>query len=480
LLNFNFNYMRKILFIILGLSSFLVCSALNVQGKDAIALIRKIIPQDSLNNLNVYISKQTFKPHSIISTFNKELISPAYESWFVFIDDLPYHSWTHSCRYLFINASNGRIEVINGKFPPNIELMDVINIKSDETEGVEPIFQEYKPQISKSSLKSSAVVPATGNRYAVVISGGMDRTNNYRRYWNDCSEIYRCLINRYGFTDANIYVLMSDGTDAGQDRRIGTNSYDSSPLDLDGDGDNDIDFSATKANITTVFNRLHSIVTTNDYLFIYSTDHGNQISGWDAELILWGETITDKAFAVEVNKVNAGCMGIVMEQCYSGGFIDDLWGNGRTVATACQFDETSCGTGYLFDDFVHHWTAAVNRSYPDGTVANADNNGDGFITLQEAFNFATSHDECDEHPQYSSINPNYGTSTTLRGLELCSTAKEIKDETISSNRSITYNCKIRVQNIIIQNNSNVTFDAGLDVTINGPFTVQSGSTLIIK
>lgn len=94
--------------------------------------------------------------------------------------------------------------------------------------------------------------------------------NNWQRYWNDCSAIYSALVDVYNYEDDHIYTIMSDGTNTANDRRI-SGGYDSSPLDLDGDGDNDIQFSATRANITTVFNTLSGLLDCNDGYFLVFT-----------------------------------------------------------------------------------------------------------------------------------------------------------------------------------------------------------------
>jgi hypothetical protein len=52
-----------------------------------------------------------------------------------------------------------------------------------------------------------------------------------------------------------------------------------------------------------------------------------------------------------------------MEQCYSGGFIDDLLGPYRTIATAADYDEPSYArSDGLYNEFVYHWTAATEGS----------------------------------------------------------------------------------------------------------------------
>lgn len=76
----------------------------------------------------------------------------------------------------------------------------------------------------------------------MIISGGGHKEINHNRYWNDCSSIYRKLVNQYNYDPSHITVIMSDGTDSG----IDMSSNQSSPLDLDGNGTNDIQLQQLK------------------------------------------------------------------------------------------------------------------------------------------------------------------------------------------------------------------------------------------
>lgn len=60
----------------------------------------------------------------------------------------------------------------------------------------------------------------------------------------------------------------------------------------------------------------------------------------------------------------------------------------------------------------------------------------------------------------------------------CNTTN-ISNKTYTTNTTIS-NCQINVTNSSVTNNSTVVFDGGYKVTINGPFSVQSGSSLTIK
>ena len=149
--------------------------------------------------------------------------------------------------------------------------------------------------------------------------------------------MYSALIHVYGYREDHIFVLMSDGTNPAVDRHLITGGYDSSPLDLDGDGDNDIQFAATRANITNVFNTLSELLDADDNLFIYTTDHGGQESGQNTFINLWGQIMRDDQFATEVDKINAQRINLCLVQCHSGGFIDDLQDNSRIIATSCKY-----------------------------------------------------------------------------------------------------------------------------------------------
>lgn len=266
--------------------------------------------------------------------------------------------------------------------------------------------------------------------------GGIKDSSNYIRYWNDCAAIYSTLVNVYGYNRNHIYVLMSDGTNPANDRRT-NNGFDSSPLDLDGDGTNDIQYAATRTNIISVFNQLGNTLTTDNNLFIYTMDHGD-ISGNNCYLCLWNnERLYDYEFASLLSNINANSINICMGQCHSGGFIDNLSNSKYVIATACKYNEVSYSlySGYDgYDAFVYYWTAAVTGAYPNGETANADTNGDGYISMREAFNFANSMDNKPETPQFA-YTPS-GTDTRLN-LFMERPDKIVGDCLISSYRIYT-------------------------------------------
>jgi peptidase C13-like protein len=115
-----------------------------------------------------------------------------------------------------------------------------------------------------------------------------------------------------------------------------------------------------------------------------------------------------------------------MEQCYSGGMMDDILvatpaGASVCVMTAARFDEVSwsADTEGNYDEYVFHWTSAVHGKPPSGTPINADANSDGKIAMWEAHQYARTHDSAQEHPQIGeSINGACDT-TLIKAPDLC-------------------------------------------------------------
>jgi hypothetical protein len=399
----------------LGLTPNLLAQNDIVTAEKALAILKQANPDLFKNDFNIYMFPEFLAANTKIK-YVRTISTPDSASWVFFIDERPYESWAHPCSYIFVNSITGRIKVTKSDFPPDLNKMRNIKLKSIPPDGKH--FSFAQNNIKTLTLDAS-------HDYAVIINGGLDNCNNHYRYWNDCSAIYSALVNVYGYNKSHIKVLMSDGTSSGQDRVLSITydqwgqpvyTRDSSPQDLDGDGTNDINYSATKANIQTVFNNLAGILTSQDHLFIFTTDHGGPDPNDASHVImnLWGETMRDNELAVEINKVHPSLINIVMGQCNSGGFIDDLSGNFRTIATACTQNEVSWARAdHTYDEFLYQWISAVSSRTPEGLIVNADANGDGWVSVQEAFNYVVNHDIAPETPQYNSLTPGVGCISRL-------------------------------------------------------------------
>jgi hypothetical protein len=217
--------------------------------------------------------------------------------------------------------------------------------------------------------------------------------------------------SRHKYLDSQIYVLYANGSSPSSGNCKDPQHAVSHS--------NVIDYAATKANLATVFNSLSSTMNGYCNLFIYTTDHGGNDSSGNVKLFLWGEYIWDYEFAGSnyLGKITSYQKEIIiMGQCYSGGFIDNLSSNKRIIETACTASEVSwsCDSEGFYEEFLFHFTSAVNWQMPNGTLVDADINNDNYVSMWEAWYYGKNHDSQPEHPQYNDLG-NLGNTTYLIG-----------------------------------------------------------------
>jgi len=251
-------------------------------------------------------------------------------------------------------------------------------------------------------------------RFALLVVGGFDQGNNHARYWNDLTWMYDILIEN-GYSDDDIFVLYADGnTPSATNCNDPVNIYDESPNDVnfnDGRHANIIDFSSTDASLQTVFTTLGNNMGDTDFLYIWTNDHGSDVDqngnpgpANNRYLCLWNQFIRDDTFADgnHLGQITQFMqISTLMKQCFSGGFIDDLSGNNRITMTSSNAAQSSwsADTEGFYGEFTFHFHSALQGVTPDGTQVNADTNGNGYISMLEAYQFAVANDSRNEVPQ---------------------------------------------------------------------------------
>jgi hypothetical protein len=340
-----------------------------------------------------YVNPKVISKGTKIATWKEPAkLTVDNDSWFFFVDEQPGANWEHNAKYVLVNKASGAVKSISAKTPP-ANIMEHRPLNKIAESELKIMKSNIKLVRDKIAIKPIRILKQ--KRYAVLVSGGWNASSNYSRYWNDMSFMYKALKQKYGFKDSEIFVLYANGTHSPNE-------------DLDGDGTDDVDYAATKANLTTVMNNVATNIPNNGKFFFYSTNHGGTSGGYDAYLYLWGEWITDAEFATLTKNIKCAEAIYTMEQCYSGGMIDNILqaqtypcSNPKvSVMSAAKHDEPSwaCDTEGSYDEYVYHWTSAVFGKTPTGTVVNADANSDGKVTVREAHDYAKSHDSRDEHP----------------------------------------------------------------------------------
>lgn len=170
--------------------------------------------------------------------------------------------------------------------------------------------------------------------YAVLFSGGWDRTLNHERYYTQTLRMWSLLTGTLGFNPTNIYVLFADGTDPGQDQCIGYAASGDCNRWKDSDWSaltvaNTSIMTASPDRLQTTLGFLSSIVTRSDSFYFWSFDHGGTennpgdpndvtLSGWDRQ------EIRDDQFAAWVDPLDAKAEIYAFGQCHSGGMVDEL------------------------------------------------------------------------------------------------------------------------------------------------------------
>ena len=97
-------------------------------------------------------------------------------------------------------------------------------------------------------------------------------------------------------------------------------------------------------------------------------------------------------------------VNVVLGQCFSGGFNDNLKKVGCVVASASTGSESSWACSDIpYDEFVYQWTCAVNEATHRNVSVKSDADNNGRVTMDEAFIYAKDKDRVSaEHPMYTS------------------------------------------------------------------------------
>lgn len=253
-----------------------------------------------------------------------------------------------------------------------------------------------------ADVSEPTVLP--GNTYAVIISGGRSKMFNHERYWNDCVFLYRTLRQDCHLPKDHITLLMADGDDPTTDMLLdGAKGFASTPTDLDGDGEPDLSMAATRQNIDDTFRRLSSELTPSDHLFVFITDHGECDGDGSVHLWLWDkESVSPDELAALIGQCRPAMMNILLGQCYAGAFVtiaNPLQQCCTIITAACAADQLSWACkDRPYDEFVYHWTCAVAQHDEEGQPVHSDTDGDGYVTMQEAYDYARQHDRRPETP----------------------------------------------------------------------------------
>ena len=414
-------------------------------------IVNLCIPVAALGTQPNEISmEEAFKPVQAHFTNNEALFYLIEEEanslsdnsfWQFFVDLAPGYGWEHDCCIVEVPriASDAVAisNIINRRFPPNSKLIP-LSLKSKLIKSSNPPKLLSQPCVDKRVLSRADSLIAK-RTFAIILSGGKNVNANHVRYWNDCSFLYQTLVNRYGIPKGNIHVAISDGINNAPDMTLDDGSLPcSSPLDLDFDGLPDTRYPATEVGIRAAINAINQSIKSNDHFFLFVIDHGGH-DDKGSYICLWAgeseENEQSRLYSSELlnmlNQLNDRDIlkSAVMAQCYSGGFIEPLRDAGFVIATATKENELSSAMNeWNFDNFAYNWTCGMNGKDELKHTVYADSDGDGHVSMKEAFNFAAArYTGGTEHPQYASIPPQLGERLSFHNLPVLEPDLYIRD-----------------------------------------------------
>lgn len=323
-------------------------------------------------------------------------------------------------------------------------------------QGQTEIFGDYTEGIQNAAVipaaasanATQAFTSAAGQRTYVVMVGGYG-TKDYQHLarYNNMGFFYNTLINKIGVPKNQIYCLFGFGD---KNDWVAVNVPEVYPLppgglsfDFDGDGNEDIYGAASRQNLKAIIDRITDTVTGGDHIvFLFSDDVSEDKISFEPRMVMFnkGSEYDDDLSPIELAswisplcEKNAG-ISVLFSQQDADAFVQALTKDGITV-TSARIDSDDFLTNDLFgspvkyplynryphtlpftdsydyfEEFVCKWISAFNEATPDGKPVNADYNGDGVVTMSEAFRWASANDEAYkeglEHPYFVST-PNH-------------------------------------------------------------------------
>jgi hypothetical protein len=400
---------------------------------DAANLVLNTILANDIGKVDVFASGGSVSGTVELVT-TETIACPYNDNWVFFVDDKPWAGWFHECRYIFVDAQSGAHSIINSTVFPRDQLT-AYDLISEET-GNPPA------DLSVTSGYLPETLPPNDHYYAVIIAV-VDYSGN-EQCWYDVSLVYNTLIQIYGYKKENIFVhYYNEGTSP---------TYGD---DLDGlPYSDDLDYPASSDAIHATFNELAGNTSLNNDIPALESDDQLAIFVVDAPVVddipgltlwaFWDENPGGFWLNVEdpleiaqiVDQIDCAQMTMAFSFNSAGGVVDEF--NDYSGQAACgsryihycnyfgdKHDEKYISGGQFSGEYFYYWAAAARGFYPyentpwvagietgsfpftsiPGLVNHPgdfdpDDNGDGFVQMEEAFYYADAMDTWSDDGYY--------------------------------------------------------------------------------
>jgi len=256
-------------------------------------------------------------------------------TWFYWINDYPYAMFAHDTRYVFVDAETLEYEVMVEKFPPALNGEEFWKVPEEfwntenwvYTTGEDGSNGAYQSSMSQgiSSLASLAqswtasdqTLESQWTKRALIIEGH-DPTGSGK----NASELWYNSMVEFGYSDQDIVYL--------------------TPVNRD-----KTDAICTEQNVLGTIQNLANSLTPGDELNIFIFAHGyieDDHHTGGIFLDSWRAHLYDWELERELSQIQTGVnITVVIESCYSGSFMDNLWilDNVNVIITSTDWKSVS-------------------------------------------------------------------------------------------------------------------------------------------
>ena len=197
-------------------------------------------------------------------------------------------------------------------------------------------------------------VPTFAADYVLIIGGAAGEKSFYDAFWSATSGFHQLLTDEYGYTPAQIAFLFEDMGDSEKPELV--------------------DAESRREPILTAFAQLTEKIQPSDRFLLFMIGHASRTGRNIPKFNLMGRDISETEYVTLINGIRAENQILIFGFPYSGRLVPQLSAPGRIILTSSSPNEgysLQAGFGDIFVDAF--------------STATADTNGDGAISLLEAF-----------------------------------------------------------------------------------------------
>jgi hypothetical protein len=320
-------------------------------------------------------------------------LGASFESWTVerdsvlcFADFEPQANFAHPCSYFLHDAGTGElVRRVSAQFPPypleGLRTLDLFHEakRLPEAPLKEPPRGGGLEARMQPLLAAADTASAMGRRYAILFSGVSDP-----HHLNDLELCLR-MLKSFGFAANDIFVLFHNGTQTSSpflDKQGHRRTWPGSTDPLDNQFTLTPTGKGSRKAFNAVLNQLSQKLQPGDLVYIHTEGHGGIRYGTGGGQYLHcladGPGSTDRYFDFQMQADLQQIQGydsllVVMNQCFSGGFVDAVLAGSKAQRTyftaACEWNRMAYATSDLkWNRFSRNWIEREKLNDADGKV----------------------------------------------------------------------------------------------------------------